>query len=140
MGLFTDIAQLFEAGYGWIFVVLLLTYEIYAPMLLDKDTALSPLLDDVPRTLSSMRDTQEDLRGDVDRLQGQITNIERTNKVQMQVQRAQARANPHMDEQEVDEYLQENGVRPDDFLRDETVRYEDADWMDNERPQEPSET
>jgi phage shock protein A len=140
MGLFTDIAQLFEAGYGWIFVVLLLTYEIYAPMLLNRDTALSPLLDDVPRTLSSMRDTQEELRGDVDGLQGQITNIEHTNKVQMQVQRAQARANPHMDEQEVDEYLQENGVRPDDFLRDETVRYEDADWMDNDGQQKRTES
>jgi hypothetical protein len=140
MGLFTDVVALFEAGYGWLFVLALLLYEIYAPIVLGKDTALSPLLDDVPETLSSMRDTQEDLRDDVDDLQECVDDIQHTNTVQMQVQRAQARANPEMDEDQVDDYLMKNGVQPDEFLREETDRHDEGEtyWYKDEEPPDKS--
>lgn len=110
MGTFADITQLFAAGYGWVFIGLILVWQLYAPTLLGWDTALAPLVRDVPEKVNTLEDHQEDLKGDMD-------DVKEQQKVQMQVQRAQARANPQMNEERVDSYLLENGVEPNEFLK-----------------------
>jgi len=118
MGLFADIIFLFTSGYGWIFMVLLLAYELFAPTWLNRDTALAPLVRDLPEDLQEVKEQQREARKDINDLSDEIAEVQRTNKVQMQVQRAQARANDDMDEQEVDSYLRKNGVTVDTFLQD----------------------
>lgn len=123
MGLFADIVSLFEAGYGWLFVSLLIAYELWAPTLLDRDTALAPLVRDMPAKLDEVDERQSELQSEVSNVQSYVEEVQDRQQVQMQVQRAQARATEDMDEDEVDAYLLKNGVQPDAFLRgtDDTV-------------------
>lgn len=120
MGLFTDVVALFAAGYGWVFVTLLIAYELFAPTLIDKDTALSPLVRDLPKKLDDVDEKQDEIIDDV-------TDLKHQQKTQMQVQRASARANPQMDAEAVDRYLLQNGVEPNEFLKgNEMAGY--ANW------------
>jgi len=118
MGLVADIVYLFTQGYGWLFVLLGLAYELFAPTWLNRDTALAPLVRDLPEDLQEVKEQQREARQDINDVSDEIEEVQRTNKVQMQVQRAQARANDDMDEQEVDSYLRQNGVTVDTFLQD----------------------
>lgn len=141
MGTFSDLAELFAAGWGWVFVLLVtiygllwITWQLYAPKLLDRDTALAPIVRDVPDKVDELSEEQEQLSDDVGNVKSQVEEVQSRQKIQMQVQRAQSRANPQMDEHRVDEYLVQNGVEPDEFLRgDEMTGYEnwEADDDDN---------
>jgi len=113
-----SIIYLFTSGYGWLFVILGLAYELFAPTWLDRDTALAPLVRDLPEDLQEVKEEQQKARQDINDVSDEIEEVQRTNKVQMQVQRAQARANDDMDEDEVDSYLRKNGVTVDTFLQD----------------------
>ncbi len=120
MGLFADFVSLFEQGYGWIFVTLLIAYQLFAPTIIDRDTALAPLVRDLPDKVDKVDEKQDEIISDVDDLKHQ-------QKTQMQVQRASARANPQMDADAVDRYLLQNGVEPNEFLKgDEMAGY--ANW------------
>jgi hypothetical protein len=119
MGLVADIVYLFTQGYGWLFVILGLAYELFAPTWLNRDTALAPLVRDLPEDLQEVKEQQRKARKDITDISDEIDEVQRTNKIQMQVQRAQARANDDMDEDEVDSYLRQNGVTVDTFLQDD---------------------
>jgi len=130
MGLFADVVALFEAGYGWLFVTLLIAYELFAPTLIDRDTALAPLVRDLPEKVDTIEDKQDEIKGEMSGVQSHVEEVQDRQKVQMQVQRAQARANDQMDESVVDQYLLKNGVEPTAFLHgDEMEGYEN--WGDS---------
>jgi hypothetical protein len=87
--------------YGWLLVLCWLIYQVYAPKM-GITTRLSALITEVKEALDDLR--------------GRIRNIEQRQENHIQVTRAQARIHPEMDEEEVDEYLVENGIDPDDFI------------------------
>jgi len=114
-------------AWGWSVVTLVLIYEIYAPKVLDTETALSPIIHDVPDKVDTLSEKQEKFRDDMDTVRSNVEEVQDRQKIQMQVQRAQARANPQMDEHQVDNYLLKNGVEPNEFLHgDEMTGY--ANW------------
>lgn len=117
MGIFADITQIFAAGYGWLLVFLIMSWQLFAPKYLNQDTALAPIVRDVPEQVEDLAESQQDIRSDVDGVKDDVANVKENQKVSMQVQRAQARADPQMDEEKVDEYLMKNGVKPNSFLR-----------------------
>lgn len=124
MGLFTDVFQLFTEEWGWIFVLLLVLWEFTAPKYLGVDTYVAPLVRDLPNDLEHVKEEQAELRDDVHELGKQ-------QKVMMQVQRGQARANPQMDHERVDQYLLDNGADVDTFLKgDEMMGY--RNWKDKD--------
>lgn len=128
MGLFTDIVSLFEAGYGWLFVTFLIAYELFAPTVIDRDTALAPLIRDLPAKVENIDETQDEIQEEVSAVNDEVGELKDRSKVQMQVQRAQARANPQMDAGSVDAYLLHNGVEPGEFLHgDEMGGYDN--WV-----------
>lgn len=53
------------------------------------------------------------------RVESRIERVEQMQKAQMTVIRALARVQPGIDTDEVDEYLEANGVSPDEFIREE---------------------
>jgi len=118
MGLFADITALFAAGYGWLFVTFIVVYELFAPMWLDRDTALAPLVRDLPQKVDDIDETQTDIRKNMDHVQDHVEEVQERQKLQMQVQRAQARATDNMDEEQVDNYLYQNGVTVGTFLNE----------------------
>lgn len=141
MGVLADLAYIFESGYGWLIIAIVGLYELYAPKLLNQDTALAPLVRDMPEKMANIEDEQKEIKSDIDDVQGHVEEVQNRQKVQMQVQRAQARANDQMNEEQVDDYLLKNGVEPDEFLRgDEMEGYQnwtaaderDADDMTEE--------
>jgi len=117
VGLLADFVSLFEAGYGWVFVTLLIAYELFAPTLIDRDTALAPLVRDLPEKVDTIEEKQDELQDELSDARMEVNEVQDRQKVQMQVQRAQARANDQMDENAVDQYLLKNGVEPTAFLR-----------------------
>lgn len=118
---------------GGIAVTLFVLYQLYAPKWLNVDTALAPIVRDVPKQVEDLRDSQMEVQERVDELQDDVEDVNRQNKTMMQVQRAQARANDQMDERRVDTYLVENGVEPDEFLHgDEMSGYENWTKEDTE--------
>jgi len=118
MSILADIAAIAQPGYGWVVAVLYLAYQLYAPRYLGRQTVLAPIIEEVPEQVEELREKQDDLREDV-------TNVQEGQETMMQVQRAQARANEKMDHNRVDEYLLENGVRPNEFLNNDK---EESDW------------
>jgi hypothetical protein len=138
MGTFTDLVEIVDSGYGWILVTLVLlwavaiiVYQIWGPIFLDKDTALAPIVRDVPEQLDTIEEQQREHRKDINELGEEMTEVKRRQEIGMQVDRAQARANPQMDHDRVDKYLLENGVEPSTFLKgDEMVGY--SNWTSND--------
>jgi len=104
-------------AWGGAFVALVVIWEIYAYPILGRETALSPIIHEVPEKMGSFEKEQEQMRSDVSNVSDHVEEVQSRQKVQMQVQRAQARANPQMDEHQVDDYLLKNGVEPNEFLR-----------------------
>ena len=125
MGLISDIVYLFTQGYGWVFVILGLAYELFAPTWLNRDTALAPVVRDLPQDVSDLKEEQREIKDDVSSVSGHLEEVQDRQKVQMQVQRAQARATDQMDETEVDKYLYKNGVTVGTFLDDDDEITED---------------
>jgi len=119
MSILADLVELIKLGYGWIFTVLVLLYELYAPKFIDRDTALAPLVRDLPEDFEDVKEEQTEIKNDVSNVQNHVQEVQERQTVQMQVQRAQARATDHMNENEVDRYLQKNGVTVGTFLTDE---------------------
>jgi hypothetical protein len=112
--------------------VLFILYQLYAPKYLDHDTALAPIVRDVPEKVDDLHDEQKDIRADMSDVQGTVEEVKDRQKYTMQVQRAQARANDQMDHDRVDSYLYKNGVEPDEFLfGDEMTGY--SNWEDDDR-------
>ena len=103
---------------GWASLLAIGLWELYAPKVLDRDTALAPIVRDVPKQVEQVKEKQEEMRTEVDGLTDTIAEVQDRQKVQMQVQRAQARATDNMDEDRVDDYLVQNGVLVDTFLDD----------------------
>jgi len=118
MSILADLIELIRLGYGWIFATLLLLYELYAPKWIDRDTALAPLVRDFPNDFVEVKEEQKEIKKDVNNVQNHIEEVQERQTVQMQVQPAQARASDGMDEQQVDQYLQKNGVTVGTFLTD----------------------
>lgn len=115
-----------EVG-GWVLVIGILLWEFYAPKILNRETALSPLLHDVPEQVEDLSETQDELQEDVCSLEGNLEEVAHSQEMVMQVQRAQARANPQMDHKRVDKYLHKNGANIDNFLHgDEMTGY--SNW------------
>jgi hypothetical protein len=107
-------------------------YELYAPKYLDHNTALAPIIRDVPEQVDDLHDEQQNIRLDMNDLQGTVEEVQERQKYTMQVQRAQARANDQMDHERVDSYLYKNGVEPNEFLLgDEMTGF--SNWEDEER-------
>lgn len=117
MSLIADLITLAQQGYGWVLVLVLGVWELFAPTVIGRETALSPILRDVPERVEQLHEDQQELREDVEDAHQSIDEIQEQNKVSMQVQRAQARATDDMDERAVDDYLLKNGVTPEEFLR-----------------------
>lgn len=113
MSLIADFITLTKAGYGWLLLLAIGVWEVYAPRVIDRDTALRPVLHDLPEQVEDLTEKQEELRDDVD-------NVQEQNRISMQIDRAIARTNDDMDADAVDDYLLENGVRPDTFLTNDT--------------------
>jgi len=113
-----SIVYLFTQGYGWIFVLLGLAYELFAPTWLDRDTALAPIVRDVPEDVQELKEEQGEIKQKVDSLDDGLEEVQHTQNTQMQVQRAQARRTDGMDEEQVDKYLHKNGVTVETFLDD----------------------
>lgn len=106
-------------------------YQIYAPTYLGRDTALAPILTDVPETVEELATEQGDIKSKLQTVEKNVDEVQHQQQTQMQVQRAQARANDQMNHERVDRYLLENGVEPNEFLRgDEMVGY--ANWEDGD--------
>lgn len=115
-----------EVG-GWVLVIGILLWEFYAPKILNRETALSPLLHDVPEQVEDLSDNQDELKDDVCSLEESVGEVNKRQEMTMQVQRAQARANPQMDQEKVDDYLIQNGVEVNTFLHgDEMSGY--SNW------------
>lgn len=93
-------------------------YQLYAPKYLDHDTALAPIVRDVPEQVDEMQEEQEDLREDFEGVHDQAERIDKKQTMMMQVQRAQAREIEGIDEERVDEYLVRNGVPVNEFQKD----------------------
>lgn len=93
--------------YGWLVVLCWFIYQVYAPKL-GITTRLSSMV-------SQIKEALDDLRG-------RIQTIENRQENHIQVTRAQARIHPEMDEDEVDEYLVENGIDPEDFIEGRVPR------------------
>jgi len=125
MGFIADIVYIFTQGYGWVFVILGLAYELFAPTWLGRDTALAPVVRDLPQDVAELKQEQQEIKNDVSSVSGHLEEVQDRQKVQMQVQRAQARATDEMDETEVDKYLYKNGVTVGTFLDDEDEITED---------------
>jgi len=119
MGVFADISYLFSQGYGWLFLLFVGLYELYAPTVLNQDTALAPIVRDIPEKVDDVKEKQEQARTDINDVRNNVQEVQERQKVQMQVQRAQARANDEMDAEKVDDYLLHNGVSVDSFLGDD---------------------
>jgi len=130
MSILADLIELIRLGYGWIFATLLLLYELYAPKWIDRDTALAPLVRDLPNDFAEVKEEQKEIKTDVSDVQNHVQEVQERQTVQMQVQRAQARATDHMDESQVDRYLQKNGVTVRTFLTDRND--EEESWADEE--------
>jgi len=130
MSILADLIELIRLGYGWIFATLLLLYELYAPKWIDRDTALAPLVRDLPNDFAEVKEEQKEIKTDVSDVQNHVQEVQERQTVQMQVQRAQARATDHMDESQVDRYLQKNGVTVGTFLTDRKA--EEESWVDEE--------
>jgi len=114
---------------GLVGVLGFVLYQLYAPKYFDHDTALAPIVRDVPETVDDLHDEQQDIRSDMSDVQGTVEEVQERQKYTMQVQRAQARANDQMDHDRVDQYLYKNGVEPDEFLLgDEMTGY--SNWED----------
>lgn len=146
MGSFTDLVEIVDSGYGWIFVTVIViwifavfAYEVWAPIYLDHDTALSGIVRDVPEQLDTIEEQQREQRKDINELGEEMTEVKRRQEIGMQVDRAQARANPQMDHDRVDKYLLENGVEPSTFLKgDEMVGY--SNWTNDDADDNLEET
>lgn len=119
MGLVDLIIHSFTQGYGWIFVLVLFMYELFAPTWFNRDTVLAPLVRDLPEDVDSLKEEQREIKQDVSSVTSHVEEVQDRQKVQMQVQRAQARATDEMDESEVDKYLYKNGVTVGNFLDDD---------------------
>lgn len=97
--------------YGWLLVLCWLIYQIYGPKF-GIETRLYGLLLEFKEALDDLR--------------GRIANIETRQENHIQVTRAQSRIHPEMDEEEVDEYLVENGIDPNDFINETDMRGEET--------------
>lgn len=102
--------------FGWIF------WQVYAPKLLDVDTALGPLFE-LPDRVEAVEDRAETLHETVSDLdQKQVHHI--------QVTRANSRAlderrDVTIDSEHVDEYLVDNGIPVAVLTRDQTDESDD---------------
>jgi len=119
MGFISDIVFLFTQGYGWVFVLLGLAYELFAPTWLGRNTALAPVVRDLPENVNDLKEEQREIKDHVSSVTDHVEEVQNRQKVQMQVQRAQARATDEMNESEVDKYLYKNGVTVGTFLDNE---------------------
>lgn len=102
---------------GWLFIGFILLYELYMPKIAGRETALSPIIHDVPDKVDELSKNQDELKEDVCSLENNLDDVAHSQEMTMQVQRAQARANPQMNHEKVDEYLIQNGADIDTFLR-----------------------
>lgn len=67
-------------------------------------------------------------KGLIGRVEKRVENVEDMGKAQMTVIRALVRVHDDIDTERVDDYLVENGVEPDEFIREPPE--EDADGAD----------
>jgi len=104
-------------------------YQLYAPTYLGVDTALAPIINDVPQKVDEQGEAIDSVKTKVEDIEENVDDVQSQQKVQMQVQRAQARANDQMDHERVDQYLLENGVEPNEFLRGDQMQGFD-NWHD----------
>jgi len=117
MSIFSEFSVAVQSGYGWLLATGFLAYELFAPTLIDRDTALAPLVRDLPEKVDTIGEKQNEIQDNLGDARMEVTEVKDRQKIQMQVQRAQARANDQMDEGAVDQYLLKNGVEPTAFLR-----------------------
>jgi len=129
VGILVDGIQLLQMEYGWILVMAVVVYQLFAPTLLNRDTALAPIVRDLPHRVEDIGEQQSELKQSINDVDETIAEVQHRQKVQMQVQRAQARANDQMDENQVDEYLVQNGVEPSAFLKSDDMDGHD-NWHD----------
>lgn len=130
MGLTTVAIQLFEDGYGAFVIFAWFLYQIYGPRYLNQETILAPFFYDIPERVEDIDEKQDEITKEINHVQDHVEEVQTRQKVQMQVQRAQARATEQMDEDQVDEYLLQNGVEPNAFLHgDEMTGY--RNWSDD---------
>lgn len=122
-GTLVDLTSLWSKGYGWLTVLLFFMvlfswfiYQVYGPHILGKTTTLSPFLHGLPERIDSIGEDVEEVKRGLKEAKEEREEIRVQQKNQMQVQRAQARANDQMDENAVDQYLRQNGVNVNDFL------------------------
>lgn len=135
MGLLADIVTIFHQGYGWIFVLLILGWELFAPQWLNRDTALAPLVKGLPKTLESLKEDQTELKEKVEDVQEKQREATKERQTMMQVQRAHSRGIPQVREEEVDSYLKKNGVDINTFLKGDPMSGY-SNWEDEEREED----
>lgn len=112
---------------GWLIVLVFLVYELFTPIYLSRETALSPLVKDVPEKVDNLSEDQEVVKEKVNDVEDQVEEVQKGIIMAHQVQRAQARANPQMKHEKVDEHVTKNGVDIDTFLKgDEMTGW--ANW------------
>jgi hypothetical protein len=141
MGAIVDVVNAIQHGYGWLvtalsFIVAFgwIMWQIYGAKILQRDTALSRVVD-MPDKLDDVQKEQRELRIDVNEMGAELAEIKNRQQIGMQVDRAQARANSQMDHEAVDKYLLENGVEPDTFLKGDEMtgfaNWEESEWCDD---------
>lgn len=111
----TDITTLFTQGYGWVLTFLLVAYELYAPRFLNHNTALAPIVRDVPERVSHLESQTEDIVDKTDKMHQHVSEIDKLQRHHVQATRANTRAlDPQtdvtVDADEIDAYLVDNGI------------------------------
>ena len=105
-----------DAGVATLVFFAWLTWQVYAPKVLPYETALSPLLKDLPERVQNLEENQQAVLDELD-------DVESMQSQHIQVTRAQARAldpareDETIDSKSADDYLVENGVPISELTR-----------------------
>lgn len=121
---------------GFLLIAGTLIYEVYAPRFLDRETTLSPILQDVPQQVEELKEDHEDMRGRVDCIDKSVQQV-RTNQERLtDVTIAQSHLlNGHdgsMNVTAVEDRLRSDEESPDDYLKREEMEGH-ANWRDDSK-------
>lgn len=110
MGWYTDLIGLVFGEFGWATILVFIAYQLWYPPYLHwgERTKLQQIV----------RNIRDDVHSEVAEVRTRIEEYGERQLHIIQIQRANARTNPRLNEETVDEYLWENGVDPDDFIVD----------------------
>lgn len=127
MGWLVDLIGLGAGEYGWLTILGFIAYQLWFPKHFHPSggTTLQQIVDGL----------RDDLHADMEKIKTRMEEYGERQLHIIQIQRANARTNPRLNEDRVDEYLWENGVNPDDFIveaatdggRPEDFETDDAD-------------